>query len=401
MACALASSYGARARAQTAGGPEPREVRALWVQRLSLTSPGAIAGMVEEAQSAGFNTLLVQVRGRGDAFFTDSVEPRAAALLDQPLSFDPLAEVLAAARPAGLRVHVWINVNLVANAVQLPGAREHVIYRHPEWLMVPRELARDMASIRPDSPEYIGRLARYVRAHAAQVEGLYLSPIHEGASAHAISVVSDLVERYDVDGVHFDYIRYPNDEFDYSPGALSAFRDEVVRDLEPVDRRRYDARLSREPTIYADAFPERWGAFRRARLTALVGRLREAVAARRPGVTLSAAVLPDARDAFVHRLQDWRHWMAAGLIDAVCPMAYTTDPATFRTQIEAVRVLASGKPVWAGIGAYRLSSSETIENIVAARELGAHGIVLFSYDNLSAVPGRPQLLSDIGRAAFD
>ncbi len=78
--------------------------------------------MVRTARDHGFNTLLVQVRGRGDAYFTSSLEPRAAELQRQPASFDPLATVLAEAHEAGLRVHAWVNVNLVSSAADLPSA---------------------------------------------------------------------------------------------------------------------------------------------------------------------------------------------------------------------------------------------------------------------------------------
>ena len=56
--------------------------------------------------------------------------------------------------------------------------------------------------------------------------------------------------------------------------------------------------------------------------------------------------------------------------------------------------------MWVGIGAYRLSSSQTIENIQIARRLGASGIVLFSYDSLITPPGGTDYLSEVGRAAF-
>src|SRR4029078_3466365 len=49
-------------------GGSPEEVRALWVLRTSLTTPASIEGLVRTAHDHGFNTLLVQVRGRGDAY---------------------------------------------------------------------------------------------------------------------------------------------------------------------------------------------------------------------------------------------------------------------------------------------------------------------------------------------
>ena len=92
------------------------------------------------------------------------------ALATQP-AFDPLARAIAQAHDAGLQVHAWVNVNLVAGVGELPAARDHVIYRHPEWLMVPRALAEDLAAIDPKSPEYLGRLARYVRGQPNDSRG--------------------------------------------------------------------------------------------------------------------------------------------------------------------------------------------------------------------------------------
>src|SRR5581483_10637168 len=83
------------------------EVRALWVVRTTLTSPAAIDAMVSRAKAGGFNTLLVQIRGRGDAYYQGSREPRAPALAANR-SFDPLAMTIARAHDAGLQVHAWI-----------------------------------------------------------------------------------------------------------------------------------------------------------------------------------------------------------------------------------------------------------------------------------------------------
>src|SRR6266550_2731943 len=72
-------------------GKPTSEVRALWVVRTSLTSVPKIQAMVKAAAENGFNTLIVQVRGRGDAYYKSRREPRAIDLKDQPADFDPLA----------------------------------------------------------------------------------------------------------------------------------------------------------------------------------------------------------------------------------------------------------------------------------------------------------------------
>lgn len=376
------------------------EVRGLWVVRTSLRSPAAIQTLVRDAQASGVNTLMVQVRGRGDAYYRGGVEPRATALGSQPTEFDPLAETLRVARAAGLAVHAWVNVNLVSSATDLPASRAHVVNRYPEWLMVPRALGTEFARLEPHNPAYVGKLARWTRAQS-NVEGLFTSPLHPDAAAHTAGVITDIVSRYAVDGVHLDYVRFPNADFDYSPTALAAFRESVLPDLPSPERARLDARLRIDPFIYADTFPVRWASFRRSRLTAFVMRVRSAVREARPDAVLSAAVFPGVDDAWGTRLQDWRLWVENGLVDAVCPMIYTPDATVFAEQLAEATRVAGPASVWAGIGAYRLSPPQTVANITTARALGTRGVLLFSYDSMVEASERgADYLGFVGRSAF-
>lgn len=395
--CWLAFGPGPAAPAARAQAPE--QTRALWVTRTTLTSPESIRQMVAAAQAGGFNTLLVQVRGRGDAYYSGTMEPRAAELAGKP-AFDPLATVLSDAHASGMKVHAWVAVNLVSSSVTLPASRDHVIYRAPDWLMVPRELTAEMKKIDLRSPAYIGRLARWTRAHSNVVEGLYTSPLHAAAQDHTASVIGEIAAKYPVDGIHLDYVRFPSEDFDFSPPALEQFRMSVLSDLTERERRDAAARAAIDPAAYANMFPERWSDFRRSRLTSLVIKIRTAVKTARPGTLISAAVVPDAQTAFDSRLQDWRAWIDQSLLDVVCPMAYTADPAAFQTQIAAARTYAGSRPVWAGIGAYQLTAPQTLSHIAAATRLGAAGVILFSYDALAAPPNGAGSVSELGRAAF-
>jgi uncharacterized lipoprotein YddW (UPF0748 family) len=377
------------------------EVRALWVLRTSLSSPASVQTLVHSARANGFNTLLVQVRGRGDSYFQSRLEPRAAELKRQPDDFDPLAAVIEMSRAAGLRVHAWVNVNLVSSAVELPAAREHLVHRHPEWLMVPRELAQELARVDPESPAYRGKLARWTRAQSAGIEGLYTSPLVPGAVEHTVAVVRDLVRRYRVDGVHLDYARYPSDRFDYSRTAIREFTAAQRRRLSTAVRRDVDALERDDLFAYPDAFPEEWRRFRIDRMTALVRRLRDAVKQERPDAALTVATIPDAQEARERRLQDWSSWLDSGLVDAICPMAYTPEAARFAENIADVRQAAGNRTVWAGIGAYRLTPSQTVDNIQTARRLGVAGIVLFSYDSMTDPrTSVPDYLAIVARGAF-
>jgi len=397
----VCASLGPSSRTIASSEAPSSETRALWVQRGSLASPQSIATLVKSAREHGFNTLLVQVRGRGDAYYLGGIEPRATELLRQADDFDPLATVLDAGHAAGLRIHAWINVNLISSAAELPSAREHVIYRHPAWLMVPRDIGQQLATMEPDSPGYVGTLARWTRAQSVSIEGLYLSPIIPGAADYTDSIVRTLARRYPLDGIHFDYARYPNDRFDYSRLAIREFRASVRSHLAESTRRTLDTQEQTDLFAYPDSLPDQWREFRVARMTELISRLRATVKRERPATLLSVAVVPDAREAETHRLQNWGAWVQAGLVDAVCPMAYATEASHFAEQIAGARAAAGSRPVWAGIGSYRLSPQETTENIQTARRLGANGIVLFSYDSLiTPRQSASDYLSVVGRAAF-
>jgi Uncharacterized protein conserved in bacteria len=164
---------------------------------------------------------------------------------------------------------------------------------------------------------------------------------------------------------------------------------------------RYDARAAAgEPLIYTQAFPDRWRGFRTARLTLLLTSLRGAVKSAKPEALVSVAVVPDPREAITHRLQDWGGWLDAGLVDVICPMAYTTDATIFAAQIAGAKQAAGSHPLWAGIGAYRLSSEQIVDNTQTARRLGAGGVILFSYDSLADSIHGPGYVAQVGRAAF-
>ena len=368
-------------------------VRGLWVQRASLVSRDTIAAAVRTAKDSGFNTLLVQIRGRGEAFYKSDLEPRSSDLDGQPESFDPLATMLALAHDQGLKVHAWFNVNLVASGTTLPRSRAHLAFRHPEWLMVPRALAATLHNVDPRSPGYLGVLSRWTRSNAATVEGLYVSPLAAGAQDYAEALVQELASRYAVDGIHFDYIRYPGPEFDYSTGAIDEFRESQLPVTTVGDRDRFDRAATVDPIAWTTSRPNAWAAFRRDRLTTLLVTLQRAARRARPGLIVSAAVAPSPTEAREQKFQDWRAWAAAGYLDVLCPMIYTTESENFAEAAAAVMAAAGNASVWTGIGAYRLPVTRTADNVRVARKSGAAGIVVFSYDSLNATPGAAAYLA--------
>lgn len=340
--------------------PARAEMRGLWVVRTGLATPASVDRVVDQAAAGGFNALFVQVRGRGDAFYESQRVPRSPLLRGQPAAFDPLARLVERARARGLEVHGWINVLLVQD-FPMPAPAGHVLLEHPDWVMVPRQLARRAASV---SPRALPWLVRQGERGQPDVEGLYLSPSAPGLAEHLEGVVRELLRGYPLAGLHFDFIRYPGPDYDWSPAALDGFRRLVRRE--------------------AAADPIGFAAYRRDVLTGLTARLSAAARQERPGLQVSAAVAPDEAVAVQRKFQDWPQWLARGLLDAVCPMAYTENTRVFRAQVERARELAGpARAVWAGVGAWRLQLPGIVEKIQAARATGASGVILFSQESLA------------------
>ena len=131
-------------------------------------------------------------------------------------------------------------------------------------------------------------------------------------------------------------------------------------------------------------------------LTALTKRLAGAARDERPRLVLSAAVAPDEAQAVNHKFQDWPRWAREGVVAALCPMTYTADSRLFTQQLEAMRERAgASRPMWAGIGAYRLDVPGIVEKVTLARRVGAQGVVLFSHESFA-----PADLRQLGQQVF-
>ncbi len=342
------------------------EMRGLWVVRTSILSPSAIAKVVGAAKSHHFNALFVQVRGRGDAFYQSALEPRAEELKTAPAGFDPLAEVIRQGHAAGLQIHAWLNTFYVWGANKRPLAASHVVNQHPDWL------ARD------------GK-GHYQLSSGPGCEGAFLSPANLAARRHIHDVFLDVATRYDVDGIHFDYVRYAGAAYDYSDAALGRFREETRGSARVISVNLCEARLATDRLSYPHMFPQEWQAFRRRQVTDMVAAISHDVKAAKPWVIVSAAVFADSKDAFSARGQDWKTWLKNGYLDAVVPMAYGASTPIVAGQIrQAVAAArAAGRYAYAGLGSWHIPVHSTVTKIEAARALGAQGAVLFSYGGMT------------------
>jgi uncharacterized lipoprotein YddW (UPF0748 family) len=350
--------------------PLPENPRALWVVRDALLSPKSIRRMVADAAKGGITDLFVQVCGRGDAYYTSDLVGAPGPLRDayrRHGPYDPLGMVLKEARPRGIRVHAWLNVYLVWSGEKEPPPG-HVVREHPEWV-----------AVGPEGLSMLGMSRR--RIEAAQTEGIYLEPGNGEVLRHFVGVVRELLDRYPVDGIHLDYVRYPGMEVGYGEAMREGFRE--AWGVDPVSLTRGENRLLREHGADRAILLHRgWREFKAAQVTALVRAVRAEMRSRPSPVMLSAAVRPDPAEALQVFGQDWVGWLEQGLVDVVAPMMYSPSRSHVERQAKAVAAVAPPERVWAGIAVYNQSLSAAAAKILTCLQLGLGGISIYSYNSL-------------------
>jgi uncharacterized lipoprotein YddW (UPF0748 family) len=382
-ALALAS-VGCGGDDEPAEAPAPQatsRLRGLWVlcqgSQQVLDHPEKIPQLLEDARALRVTDLFVQVYRGGRAWFASSLadaSPHRQILAAH--GGDTLEPLLEQAHEAGLRVHAWVNVLSLADNRRAPllealgrdavlvDQQGRSVLDYPE-LDVPR----------PDR--------RYYRMGTPAV---WLDPAAPGVAPRLAETFAELLLRYpQLDGLHLDYIRYP-DVLPFTPGS----RFGVGLDFGHGEPSR--ARFRAETGLEAPRPPERlgnanrWDAWRRDQVTELVRAIGDAARRARPGVALSAAVWTYADRGYLSIGQDWRRWLEDGLLDFAVPMSYTLDARLFRYQVEQFAGHPLGARIWVGLGAWLFARRPTgaVEQLEIARR--ASGDVLFSWDSIADAP---------------
>ncbi|MBE3577007.1 MAG: family 10 glycosylhydrolase [Limnochordales bacterium] len=373
MVAVVASLVGVQAQGDEAGMPE--QIRAMWVVRTALTSRESIERFVDDAVTHGFNTLIVQVSGRGDAYFRSEIMPPAEELIWAPKDFDPLATVLELAHARGLKVHAWLNDFFVYNLGGSPAWPQHVVNQHPEWITYNYQgISTADPSLAVNRP--------------GDLEGAYVDPGLPEVREWVVSRFVEVVKKYPVDGVHHDFVRYPGRNYGYNPKVREIFKQQYG--VDPLDLRQRRTELRNElGTAKVGQLDAAWEKFRRSNVTETVRMVHEAVKAIRPDVLISAAVFADVYTAGSDKAQDWPLWLKEGYIDVAVPMAYNTNTSLVESQIK-MAVARKGKgEIWAGLGAYKLlyQVDELVEQTRRALNAGASGVVYFDYASMASMPG--------------
>jgi uncharacterized lipoprotein YddW (UPF0748 family) len=328
--------------------PRPEEVwppHAMWVVRETYETEDEIAQVMENCKQAGMNTVLYQVRGNATAWYRSSIEPFAYEYKQGDPGFDPLMVACREAHRRGMAIHAWVNVMPAWRGNAPPADLQQLYHTRPEWFWY------DQAGQR----QPLGKF--YVS----------LNPCLPEVRAYLVGVFREIVERYPVDGLHLDYIRFPNE--------LNKGKD-YPRDKKTLALYRKDT--GKAPSDD----PAKWTQWRVAQVTQLVEDIRKMTRDVRPRALLTAAVGHDIdRYRNVH-FQDGPGWLRKGLVDMLFVMNYARDVQSYKLRQEAWFRIGGRERVAPGLGLYLHESDRiSLEQLELARKWG-NGFGLFSYTTL-------------------
>ncbi len=328
-----------KAQTEWAVDAEP-EGRALWVTRWEYRTEAQIRSIIRDARDAHLNIILFQVRGQADAYYQSSFEPWAERLGGSYPGFDPLEVAIDEAHRNGLELHAYMNTFPVWSGSSPPSSPNHIYNTHPEWIMV-------NSSGIPMDP-----------AAAGYATG---SPGIPEFTDHVFNVFMEVLENYDVDGLHMDYIRYPNTNYSYDSTSVARFKQ--------------DTGLS-SPFVS----PYQWAQWRRDQVSNFVYRIYEGTMSRKPWVKVSAAVWGSYYDGYNARLQDPRDWLSKGKIDFIAPMTYTDNMSVYQSWVNNHARSTWGRHVYAGIdiSGYLDTDDEAVQQVDICRLVVTQGSAFFS-----------------------
>ena len=324
-----------------------------------LSSAKDINGLVDFAKKAHIKTLFVQIYRGNQTWFPSSVGDQAP--YDQAfriLGEDPFALLIRNAHAQGIEVHAWINVLSLGKNNRCPLLKKYGV----------EILTRSMAKKKS--------LADY------KIDNQYfLEPGDPRVGDELSTLLQEILTTYpELDGLQFDYIRYPdkNPAYGYSPMNVDRFK-----------------KATGQESI--DDGSKLWKDWKRSQVTSLLEKLVKKARSIRPQIQVSTTGCMPYTRAYDEAFQDWASWISRGIVDFVTTMSYAPTSDEFGKYIfEAINKSSDFKKVNTAIGAYELMETPKIfaEQFHLCEAANGKSCVIFHYGSLVTAPALANFLMD-------
>lgn len=330
------------------------DFRGIWIPRWSIQDNQKIFDIIDN----NFNHIFLQLFGNGEAYYPSGIAP--FRITDDRW----LKEFLHEAHHRGIKVSAWINVFYSWGYSPVIDNKRHPINFAQDWYVADK----NQKSILYYDTEALKSL---------NIEGYYLAPANPSVQIYLLKIIEEIVTRYNFDGVHLDYIRYPNGNFIYDMHLRTRFQRRYFYD--PIEFASDSLRI-RLGFNGVDDLTVKWWELISENLTEFIAQIKNKVKSIKPECLVSAAVKPDYIIARSEFYQNWLTWVNNGIVDFVCLMAYTNniEPIINKT-LNRVNNPAN---IIIGLGLYTRSPETIKKQLEIIKKTPFAGFVYFSYSQV-------------------
>ena len=346
------------------------EIRAVWLDRGTIVrarSPQGLAAVFNRLSAAGINTVFFETINAGYAIYPSNVAPKQNPLT---VGWDPLEAAVKLAKERNMELHAWLWTFAVGNKAHNQVAKQPedylgpVITANPTWVMTDNQ----------------GR-TRHINDGKT-----YMDPANPYVRQYLMQLIDEIADRYGVDGIHLDYIRYPFQDpgANFTHGYGTAAREEFQR-LHGVDP--MEIVSSSEALSVSDRqMLWKWTEFRIEKVNSFVAEVSRMLRSRYPEVILSAAVFPIPQQERLWKIQqEWETWARRGDVDLLTPMTYALDTNRLQQLAEPItnRELLGNVSIAPAIKLLNLSEIVAIDQVQALRDLPTVGYSIFAAEKIN------------------
>jgi uncharacterized lipoprotein YddW (UPF0748 family) len=339
------------------------EIRSVWLDRGTIVRAGSEAGLAEifdRLAQAGINTVFFETLNASYTIYPSQIAPQQNPLIR---GWDPLAAAVKLAHERRMELHAWVWAFAAGNQ------------RHNEIINVNPDYPGPVLAAHPDWANYDNR--------GNMIPVGQNKPFFDQANPelrqYLIDLYTEIVTRYNVDGLQLDYIRYPFQDpgagrtYGYGKAAREQFQQ--LTGVDPLNISPSDRDLW-----------QKWTTFRTEQVDSFVSQVSQQLRQKRPNLILSVAVFPLPEIERIQKLQQhWEVWARRGDIDLIVPMTYALDTPRFERLAQpwiASKQLGSTLLI-PGIRLLSLPTIGAFDQLQLVRDLPVSGYALFAAENFN------------------
>lgn len=332
------------------------EGRSVWLDRGTIVAtkgPSGMSKLFDRLKNAGINIVYFETDNAGFAMFPSKIYQQNP----ETKGWDPLGCAVTEAHKRGMELHSWNWIFAVGNIRHNP-----IIGKDPDYpgpVLSAHDLSWALASS-------TGSLLPYNQPE------FWIDPANPEGRQHIKDFLLEIATKYDIDGLQYDYIRYPfnniGSEMGYDWVGRMRFEQETGLSLDKLDTKTREV----------------WQAWKIMQVNTFVEDTANALRTARPSIKLSAAVYATPRRLRLMQIQqDWEIWVTNGWLDTVNPMTYRSSPTEFGLLAQSCREASQDKAlVFPGLKIMSLDTAGFVEQLDRSREIGTLGTTVFAVAQL-------------------